>query len=307
MKKSLSFCFRIVIGIISIILCLSSGKVQASPEWLYYDEGTPENPSSSFPFQGVRFSLPDNVIKAQLLTIRFYFSCAGECPLTLHITRHDHKSELIPPIQYTAKDSWNDVSVAGLNITVPHNFYIILENHTAGSPVIDNETSEKRSFKGQFLESVNTHLSHNLLIRAEIGAPLDVPVVKKWSATVDEQVKYKIQKQKTIKIKNPAYAEQWTLYADGSCAFDNNLFGLWQQKGKKYAIDLDPEDINDLIAERLSDEIEDTIVTKASFTWSEKKNGTMRGQYKFSAGTYFVDYEAVGSVFIQGKITGIPE
>lgn len=287
------------------VIILSPVFADAAPEWIYYDNGNPENPSSSFPFQGVRFSLPDDVVTTPLLTIRFYFSCPDVCPVTVHITGHDHKTDISAPINYNAGNSWNDIDVSGYNIALPHNFYIILENHSPGSPVIDEENSVGRSFKGNFPESMTTHLSHNLLIRAETGTPIEVPVLKEWDTTITETIKSKIKGYKAVTQKT-AYAEKWTMYADGSFATENNLYGLWKQKGKKVVIMLDPEDIIHMLDEKLYDNIEKTIVTKANLYWKEKKGGKMQGVNSMSAGAYFEDYEAVGYVTVKWKFTGMP-
>jgi len=90
MKRNIVILSLIVpIGI--MVMLVTGWAIETVPGWLYYDNGIAANPSSFFKFQGVRFSLPDGIIRDQLLTIRFYYSCSGFCPVTIYITGHDHK------------------------------------------------------------------------------------------------------------------------------------------------------------------------------------------------------------------------
>src|SRR4030042_4058527 len=106
MKKNIVI-LSIIITIGIMVTVVPVWAIGTVPGWLYYDNGIAANPSSFLKFQGVRFSLPDGIIKTQLLTIRFHYSCSDFCPVTIYITGHDHKTGLTTPINYLANNSWN--------------------------------------------------------------------------------------------------------------------------------------------------------------------------------------------------------
>jgi hypothetical protein len=283
---------KVVTFIITIASVLAitafAGGAETTSEWLSYDDDTATNSNSSFKFQGVRFSLPDDVVKAQLLTVSFYYSGPGACPVTIHVTSFDHRTELITPIDYSAGNEWNDVDLSADNLLVPHNFYVILESYNCGSPVMDDDESYGRSFKGQFLQSLNSPLPHNLLIRSEIGPSISIPVAREWDMNITEKVKTKMKGQKP-EIDRSDYTETWTLFDDGSFQTDNELYGAWKQKRSKFAFSLDPEDIGELIAYNFPAEVTSVLVTKIAFTGTEKRNGTIKGKCKIYASVHFLD------------------
>jgi len=279
----------LIIAIASVIVVTAfADGTETTSEWLSYDDGTAAYTSSSSNFQGVRFSLPDDVVKTQLLSVSFYYSGPESCPLTVHITSFDHTTELITPIDYKAGNTWNNLDLSGYNLLVPHNFYVILELYNCGSPVMDDNENSARSFKGRFLQSLNTLLSHNLLIRSEIGPSISIPVTKEWDVNITERVKTKIKGHKT-EIDVSDYTEKWTLFGDGSFQTDNKLYGTWRQKGSKLAFFLDPEDIGELIADNFPADVTSVLVTKIKFTGTEKKNGTIKGKYMAYAIVHFHD------------------
>ncbi len=288
-----------------MIMVAPGWAAETALRWLYYDNGIAANPSSSFKFQGVRFSLPDGVVKTQLLTIRFYYFCLDFCPVTIYITGHDHKTALTTPINYLANNSWNEIDVSGYDILVPHNFYIILKNLGSGSPDIDNKNDVGRSFKGRYLSSMNTLLSHNLLIRAELGSPISIPVLKEWNMSVREKIKVHVQGHAS-ETNVHDYSEKWTLYTDGSFATESNLYSIWKQKGSQFIVSIDPEDMVDIIEQMFDGQITNVKVTKISFTWKEAKDGTIKGSYKIYSGAFFMHYNGLGSIILQGNFIGTP-
>jgi hypothetical protein len=305
MKKNILLLFTPVIMAIGVT-AVSCWATEPALGWLYYDDGTAGNPSSTSKFQGVRFSLPDGVVKTQLFTILFYYSCSDSCPLTIHITGYDHKTKLIAPISVFAYDSWNEIDVSRYNIVVPHNFYIILERVGEGVPYVDdNEDDEGRSFTGRHLASMNTLLSRNLLIEAELGSPVSIPILKEWNVSVTKKLKISI-KGNASEIGTSDYSEEWTLYADGSFATDSYLYGIWKQKDNKCIVSLDPEDMIDSIENMVDDHISRVKVTKINFTWKERKDGTIKGSYKIYAAAFFEDYNNLGMIKLQGIFTGAP-
>jgi hypothetical protein len=290
-----------------LFVMIPAGQAEEASDWIFYDGGIAAHAGSSFKYQGVRFSLASDVLSAPLLTISFFYS-HGQCPVTVHVTGPDHRTELVTPIKYTAIDGWNDIDVTALNILVPHNFYIILEGNGCGYPYTDDESSAYRSFKGKALRSLDTRLSHNLLIQAEAGSPVSIPALTRWDVKVVEKVKLSIKKSSTINWNN--YFEQWTLHSDGSYATENDLYyGSWKQKGSLFKIILDPEDtrtdIIKILENMLYDDIADVIVTKIDFTWTKKKNGTITGKCRIYAAVRFPDNRA-GSIFIERIFTGTP-
>lgn len=309
MKKRNRMLLILAAVVIAATTLVPAWETEAAPGWIYYDSGIPAHAGSSFKYQGVRFSLSEDVLKAPLLTIYFYYSSSiGQCPVTIHITSFDHRTELVTPIEYTAINGWNEIDVSDFNIFVPHNFYIILESHGCGYPLSDDEASADRSFKGRFLGSLNTRMSYNLLIRAEAGLPVSAPTLNQWVANVTEKVKIRIQNHPVISESN--YSEKWTLYTDGSFGTENNLYyGTWKQKGKNFRIFLDPEDIRKDIISMLENmfynDIADVLVVKINFTWLEKRDGTIKGEYKAYASVYFQD-NGIGSIIIQRSFTGTP-
>ena len=301
--KSPSFCFLLKISLLIMILYIPARE--ASAEWLFYDKGPAANPNSSFKFQGVRFSLPKETVKAPLQKISFNYSCSGSCPVTVHVTDHDHKTNLMNPIDYTAGNGWNEIDVSGFALLVPHTFYVILERHGTGSPAIDNETSAGRSFKGHFLASMNTLLSHNLLVRAEIGPSVVIPVLKKLDSVITEKTKVNIQGNGSENLIR-TFSEKWTLFSDGTFMTENFMYGTWKQKGRKLLFSYDFEDIGNLL-KNMPYGTMTVSVAKISFRGTEKKDQTIRGSYKIYAGAHFHDYNSVGKILIEGKFVAAPD
>jgi len=299
--------FIVFLSACLLIVCYGN----ASAEWLFYDDGAPEHESSDLPFQGVRFSLPDTMVRAPLLSIEFYYATIYEfCPVTLSITDHDHSIPLGDPIGYSAVDGWNFLDVSQMGMTVPHNFYIVIENTGCGSPVLDSSLSMDRSFKGRHLASLTTRFSRNLVLRAEVGIPIDIPVYEEWRMAVNEKMILKGEEIGKQKIMSD-HEELMILYEDGSLAMDNGLFGYWMQKGKKFRFSLDPEDLREFIADLLMNEFDSetsgVIVTKTDFTGKVKKNGLMQGTWKIFANVTLYDSDTGTKVTIKKKYLEIPD
>ena len=292
-----------------LTIFITSTEAHAS-EWLYYDEGDAVHAGSSLPYQGVRFSIPGENVRAPLLQIAFFYSTnLAFCPVKIHITDHSHSTRLSDRIYYDAVNGWNYLDVSMFGISVPHNFYVILENRKCGSLMLDNNDLSERSFKGNYLKSMNTQLSHDLLIRAEIGGAWEIPVLKAWGVAVSETVTVKEAGAATQKIVKD-FGEVWTLFTESSFATNNNIYGIWKQKLKKFQISLDPEEIREHLIGSLSNdltrEIADVVVTKISFTGNIATDETIKGTLKIFAKISFFDSDASAKVTIERKFTGIP-
>jgi hypothetical protein len=288
---------------------ITSSEAHAS-EWLYYDEGDAVHAGSSLPYQGVRFSLSGDSVRSPLLQVAFYYSTdAAFCPVKIHITDHSHSTRLTNRIYYDAVNGWNYLDVSMLDISVPHNFYIILENSKCGSLMLDNQDLNARSFKGNYLKSMTTRLSHDLLIRAEIGEPREIAVLKEWDVFISEKITVKQSGAAAQKILKD-FTETWTLFAENSFTSDNNIHGLWKQKRQAFQIALDPEEVREhlieSLADDLTDEIADVIVTRISFTGKMALDETIKGTFRVFAKVSFFDSDASAKVTIERKFTGIP-
>lgn len=281
----------------------------ASAEWLFYDEGEAVHPGSSMPYQGVRFSLPGETVRASLSQIAFFYTTeAAFCPIGIQITDHSHSARLADRIDYNAVSGWNYLDFSLMGISVPHNFYVILVNRKCGYPMLDNQEAGTRSFKGNYLQSMTTRLSHDLLIRSAIGEPLEIPVLKKLDVLISEVITVKQPKTAPRKIAKDSWG-MWTFYADSSLAADNNLYGIWKQKGRKFQVSLDSEEVREYLIASLSEdfsrEISDLVVAKISFTGTAAANGTIRGTVKIYAQVFFSDNTS-GTVTIVRKFNGTP-
>jgi hypothetical protein len=288
---------------------ITSTEAQGS-EWLYYDEGGAVHAGSSLPYQGVRFSLPGDSVRAPLLQVAFFYSTKlAFCPVKIHITDHSHSTRLADRINYDAVNGWNYLDVSLFGISVPHNFYVIMENRGCGSPMLDNNVLRARSFKGNYLKSMKTCLSHDLLIRAEIGEPWEIPILKEWNVSISEKLTIKQAGTATQKMLKD-FGETWTLYAESSLAANNNIYGIWKQKGQKFQVSLDPEEVRkhliDTLSNDLASKISDVIVAKISFTGKAAADETIRGTVKIYAKISFFDSDASAKVTIERKFTGIP-
>jgi hypothetical protein len=175
--------------------------------------------------------------------------------------------------------------------------------------MLDNNELSVRSFKGNHLKSLITTLSHDLLIRAEIGEPWEIPVLKEWDVLISEKITIQQRGTATQKIVKDFW-ETWTLYEEASFVTNNNMYGLWKQKKQKFQISLDPEEVREHLIDSLSDdltnEISDVIVTKISFTGKIIADGTIKGTLKIFAKISFFDMTNSAKVTIERKFTGIP-
>jgi hypothetical protein len=301
---------KYAILIINLTFLLFSVPVSALAEWLYYDEGEALYAGSSLLYQGVRFSLPDDSIRAPLLEVAFYYSTnAVFCPVKIHITDHSHSTRIADCISYDAVNGWNYLDISELGISVPHNFYVILENRRCGFPMLDNHGLSERSFKGNYLKSMTTQLSHDLLIRSEIGETWEISLLKAWDVAISETLTVKQAGAATQKILKD-FGESWTLYAENSFVTNDNIYGIWKQKGQKFQISLDPEEVLEHLLESLSNdlssEIADVVVAKISYTGKVMIDGTIKGTLKIYAKISFFNSDPSAKVIIERKFTGIP-
>jgi hypothetical protein len=291
-----------------LLFSMISADAQAS-EWLYYDEGDPVYAGSGLPYQGVRFSFSGDSVRAPLLQVAFYYSTdAAFCPVKIHITDHSHSTRLADRIFYDAVNGWNYLDVSMFGISVPHNFYVILENRKCGFLMLDNNDLSERSFKGNYLKSMTTRLSHDLLIRAEVGESAEIPVLKQWDVTISEQITVQQKGTATQKITRD-FGETWTLYNEASIVMDNTMYGLWKQNKQKFQISLDPEEVREHLIDGLSNdltrEISDVIVTRTIFSGKVETNGTIRGTLKVFAKITFFDSDIPAKATIERKFLGI--
>ena len=290
------------------MLLMGYNQSIASSEWIIYDEGEAVHPGSGMPYQGVRFSLPAEAVRAPLLQVAFFYSTnASFCPVRIHLMDHSRSVRLLEPITHNATQGWNYVDLSLHNISVPHNFYVILENSSCGYPMLDDQIAGGRSFKGNYLQSMTTRQKHDLLIRVEIGDQFEIPVAEEWDVSIFEKMTVKQPGVLTEKIVTDSTGK-WKLYSEGSFTEDNGIYGILRQKGKKVQILLDAEDVRIHIIESLSgylkSEITDMIVTKISFTGKES-NGYLKGSVKIFARIVLADRSASGKIAIERKFTGI--
>ena len=289
------------------MLLMDCNQSIASSEWIIYDDGEAVHAGSGMVYQGVRFSLADDVVRAPLLQVAFFYSTNDSfCPVRIHITDHSRSASLLEPIVHDAIQGWNYVDLSLFNISVPHNFYVILENSSCGFPMLDDGEAGERSFKGNHLRSMTTRLSHDLLIRTEIGEPSSIPVREEWNVSIGEKITVKHSGTPTLKIVNDS-AGKWKLYSEGSFKEDNMLYGLFMQKGKNIRVDMDPEDVRnyiiEIISSNLTEQIANAVVTKVSFT-GKSVVGIFKGNFKIYARIVFADNKIPGKITIERKFTG---
>ena len=298
---------KILQAIFFSMFFLFSFQTFASGEWIYYDDGEAVHAGSGMPYQGVRFSLPGDIVRAPLLQVSFYYSTnASSCPVTVYITDHSLSSMLLEPIVHDAVHGWNHIDLSLFDISVPHNFYVIIQNGSCGFPMLDDRQAGERSFKGNHVRSMTTRLYHALMIRAEIGEPLHIPVHSEWDMAVSDKVTVKQAGFPTRTIVNQT-AGNWTLFAEQSFTEENGLYGILRQKGKKIQVSLDPEDVRtyviEIISGHLTTQIADAVVTKMSFT-GKSSDGTLKGSFKIFARIVFDDNNKPGKIIIERKFTG---
>lgn len=286
---------------------LFSFQTAATGEWIYYDDGEAVHAGSGMPYQGVRFSLPGDVVRAPLLQVSFYYSTnAASCPVSVYITDHSLSSILLDPIVHDAVHGWNHVDISLFDISVPHNFYVILQTGSCGFPMLDDRQAGERSFKGNHVRSMTTRLYHDLMIRAEIGEAWHIPVHSEWDMAVSNRITVKQAGSPTRRIVNQT-AGKWILFTEQSFAEENGLYGILRQKGKKVQVSLDPEDVRtyiiEIISSHLTAQIADAVVTKMSFT-GKSSDGTLKGSFKIFAGIVFDDSSKPGKIVIERKFTG---
>jgi hypothetical protein len=297
-----------LLTVVFLLFSMISADAEGS-EWLYYDEGDPVHAGSGLPYQGVRFSLPGDGVRSPLLQVAFYFSTdTASCPVKIHITDHSHSARLADPVSYYAVNGWNYLDLTKSGIWVPHNFYVILESRTCGSLMLDDNEQNSRSFKGNHLKSLATRLSHDFLIRAEVGEPAALSVIKKWDVTGSEKTTVQQKGVATQRIIRD-FGEAWTLYDDASIVTDDTLYGLWKQNKQKFQISLDPEEVREHLIEglsyELSREISDVIVTRTIFSGKIATDGAVKGTLKIFAKITLFDSDIPAKAIIERKFVGI--
>jgi methyltransferase-like protein len=140
-----------------------------------------------------------------------------------------------------------------------------------------------------------------------------------WSAvqgtwTMSGNVKATAQGKgiKTTVIRGKLDGDTWTFNEDNSFESDY-VGGSWSQNKKKFAIDLNDDDIISLVEEMLSEEFETDItvdgITKETCTGTENtKKNTIKGSFKINMTGHGYDEkcncERTGKITFSGNFTG---
>lgn len=301
---------KIIAFVMLIAVPALPGGADAS-QWLFFDDGEAVHPGSSLRYQGVRFSLPDEGIRAPLLQIALFYATGNAfCPVKIHITDHTRSVRLTDRISLDAVNGWNYLDLSLLGLSVPHNFYVILENKKCGFLMMDNQEVSSRSFKGNYLKSMTTRLTHDLLMRAKIGDIWDVPMRYEWNISWSERVILKQSGSPTQTRERELRDKVWKLYADNSFVSDGKLYGIWKQKKQKFQVSLDFEEVRAHLMESLpSDfgrEVADVIVTKIVFTGKIADDGMIAGILKIFAKVSFFDTAQLAKVKVEKHFIGLP-
>lgn len=130
-------------------------------------------------------------------------------------------------------------------------------------------------------------------------------IVGSWDVFVSEKLKLKIKGLKTeIDIKN--LPEQWIFYGNGSFEKTDDISGVWIQRGRKYEVFLNEEDVIENLKDLLANKgFSNTIIniTKQRFIVKEKNNNKLQGKYLILADITF-ESGNIGRIKIKGKCTG---
>jgi len=293
----------------SFFLCLIlAGKPCVNAEWIAYDDGDAVHAGSGLKYQGVRFSLPDDAVRASLRQISFFYWTNGaSCPVGVYLTDHSRSGRLAERLLVTVQQGWNVFDVSDLDVSVPHHFYVALENLKCGFPMLDNDERSERSFKGNHLKSMTTRLSHDLVLRVEIGDRQEIPIAREWDVYVSERVGVK-RGGLTKQIFSYTTQERWVLYSDDSFVIPEGIFGLWKQRGNRFRVSLDPEQVREhlfgLSAQYFAEgELADVRVTKITFDGTISPEGVIGGRLIISAGLRFVDVPHFGQITIRRQFS----
>lgn len=301
---------QLFLTVISFAMFVVVDHTPAKAEWIVYDDDVPMHAGSGMRYQGVRFTLPGVSVRAPLRQIAFFYSTTAlSCPIKVHVTDHSRSTRLANIITIDAANGWNFLDISALGISVPHNFFIILENRKCGFPMLDNQEASERSFKGNHLKSMTTRLSHDLLMRAEIGEAWEIPVQQEWDVSIVEKITIRKAGEADRKIPRDV-SERWTLYAENSFTAGNSIFGIWKPKKQKFQISLDFEEvrehlINNLLLD-LDHDIFDARVTKVSFKGKVIADGAIEGTMKIFGKIFFFGADSWAKVTVERKFTGIP-
>jgi hypothetical protein len=137
-----------------------------------------------------------------------------------------------------------------------------------------------------------------------------------WSSVVGTWDAYGTM---TVKVSVKGYGShtEKVNFEDDFIFHANNYFeiidfaGAWSQKGKKFTVLLDADEIGDYFSDNLSDEVGTDVyveVTKAAFSGQEQRNGTIKGSFTMNMKLYVYDEdcecERKGTLKVSGKFTG---
>jgi hypothetical protein len=190
--------FRLLaVAFLAVVLALSSAQNAFATVELAYDNGVFFMPVA-FTLGGILFSLPTGVSSAHLRYVRFVLTGAPTptFPLTIHITRPDHVTELSgSPITFSGVGAlptgigcpagWTacyGFDVTSYGIVVTGDFFVILDTGvTLAEPVFDSAVSgpPSRSYVGATVTGLagmqRNNNAQNCLLRVDID-PIVAPV-----------------------------------------------------------------------------------------------------------------------------------
>jgi hypothetical protein len=124
------------------------------------------------------------------------------------------------------------------------------------------------------------------------------------SGPMTAKVTAKGMKSQTIK---GTIDDVWTFHDDG--IFESqNAGGTWTEPKKKFTVYPDSEDISDIFAAMLTEELGTDItveqITKMNCTGTEQKNGTIKGSLKVYLDIYSSEYDKHGKATISSSFLG---
>jgi hypothetical protein len=163
----------LLIVIVSTVSLLPMQEVEAAPVELAYDDGTYDGHAAQPPagtLAAVRFSLPDGVSSAKLLTAR-YFIAYSPSMFTVYIYDSDFTTKLCPSFDVTPGGTgWFDVDLTSKNIVVRGDFFIAIEwlSTSPGIGTDDNSPATGRSYYQNLGEEWTLWPGLDLMIRAVI-------------------------------------------------------------------------------------------------------------------------------------------
>jgi hypothetical protein len=190
--------FRLLaVAVLAVVLALSSTQNAFASVELAYDDGVAAH-SLTTDYAGVLFSLPNGVVSAHLLSVKFAWTAIFNVNVVdIDITGPDHVTLLAPEIVVPnaggmtgCLPGWNSgnpayinyctvMDISGQGIVVTGDFYVVLRRTGGASPAIDAANSGRSLFCPPFpgpcsLAEMTGSPSGDWLIRVDI-APTYAP------------------------------------------------------------------------------------------------------------------------------------